>query len=229
MPPQEPSPQPVQPTMHNPLSVMQPGEQTLFELKRHPIGILTIYIMTAIVLAALGVVVFAVAPGIINSADSGQVKTIGGLLFLIFALLCLAFNFIATIIYWGNKWILTDDSITQVSQTGLFKKQSSQLGLESLEDVTAEKNGILSQVFDYGVLKAETAGHRSKFVFNFCPNPNYYAKQILEAHEKENLERLKLGVREDEPRQNPDPMQPTRGATFSDNPTNPSSNNNPYQ
>ncbi len=207
---------------------MQPGEQTLFELKRHPIGILASYIMTGIILIALGVVVFVVAPGIINSGDSGQVRTIGGLLFLIFAVLCLVFNFIATIIYWGNKWILTDDSITQISQTGLFKKESSQLGLDSLEDVTAEKNGILAQMFNYGLLKAETAGHRSKFVFNFCPNPNYYAKLILEAHEKEDLERLKLGSREDDP-QEPALAQPRPGPGLTDNPADSGSNNNTYQ
>lgn len=36
-------------------------------------------------------------------------------------------------------------------------------------------------MFDYGVLRLETAGVRSKFVFVFCPRPDIYAQQILNA------------------------------------------------
>src|SRR6202011_6093270 len=89
----------------------------------------------------------------------------------------------ATRIYWGNSWIVTSDSVTQVSQTSLFKRQSSQLSLIHLEDVTAEQNGVLAHMFNYGLLRVETAGERSKFTFTFCPNPNFYAREILAARE----------------------------------------------
>jgi hypothetical protein len=71
-----------------------------------------------------------------------------------------------------------------VQQTALFNKQSSQLSLGNLEDVTVEQNGILTHMFNYGVIKAETAGERSKFTFRYCPNPNLYAQQILNAREQ---------------------------------------------
>jgi hypothetical protein len=199
--PQPPEPQTPTP---NPLSVMQPGERIIFELKRHPIGILTIYIATGLVLTVLGIMAFAIGPGLVSSANQGQVNTIVGGLFGFFTLLCLLFNFIATVVYWGNRWILTDDSITQISQASLFKKETSSLGLESLEDVTVEQYGILPHLFNYGTLKAETAGHRSKFVFNYAPNPNYYAQKILEAHEQENQEIRQYGRDEDNP---PPPSQ----------------------
>lgn len=181
--PESPAPQDVR----NPLAVMQPGEQVIFELKRHPIGIMVTYIMTAIVVFALAIIVLVVGPSL-TTGNADQVRTWGVVGLFIFIVLSLIFNLIATVVYWGNRWILTDDSITQITQTSLFHKETSQLGLESLEDVTAEKRGILPHIFNYGVLKAETAGHRSKFVFLFAPNPNYYAQKILDAHEKENLE-----------------------------------------
>ena len=166
---------------------MQPGEQVIFELKRHPIGIIITYVMTALVLFAMAIIVLAVGPGLATgSAD--QIRAWGIVGLFIFVVLALIFNLIATVIYWGNRWILTDDSITQITQTSLFHKETSSLGLESLEDVTAEKRGILPHIFNYGILKAETAGHRSKFVFLFAPDPNSYAQKILDAHEKENLE-----------------------------------------
>ncbi len=87
-------------------------------------------------------------------------------------------------IYYGNRWIVTDDSITQYEQRGIFNKQSSQLGMDSLEDVTVLKQGIMSYLFKYGKLYAETAGEHSKFFFIYCPTPEKYAQLILAAHER---------------------------------------------
>ncbi len=50
--------------------------------------------------------------------------------------------------------------------------------------MTAEQNGILAKMFNYGVLKAETAGEHSKFTFTNCPNPTLYAQQIIQAREE---------------------------------------------
>lgn len=179
---------------------MRDNEQIIFELKRHPIGILLIYVMTGIVLLVTAIAVFGLAPSFVsNSSGKDQILNFTYIGFAVFALLCLLFAWVSTVVYWGNRWILSDDSITQTTQTGLFRKENSQLGLQSLEDVTAEQNGILCKILNYGVLKAETAGHRSKFVFAYCPNPTKYAQQILEAREQEDNERAQYGINEDNP------------------------------
>jgi uncharacterized membrane protein YdbT with pleckstrin-like domain len=170
----------------NELSVMQPGEQLICEIKRHPIGVLAIYFVIGIVLTTIAVLAFGVFPNILSSSgsvSSSQVTTVGAVIFLVVAFICAVFGAISTRVYWGNKWVVTSDSVTQISQTSLFNRQSAQLSLASIEDVTAEQNGILAQMFKFGVLKVETAGHREKFAFLFCPNPNFYAKCILEARE----------------------------------------------
>lgn len=173
--------------VHNPLAVMQPGEQIICEVKRHPIGIFAIFIAAGFLLVVLAILAFVVAPNMLGDSDSSQVMTLGAIGFTIVAVFTLAFVFIANIVYWGNRWVVTSDSLTQVTQTSLFSKQSSQLSLGNLEDVTSEKNGILAQMLNFGVLKAETAGERSKFVFLYCPNPDYYAKKILAAREQFEL------------------------------------------
>jgi hypothetical protein len=38
-------------------------------------------------------------------------------------------------------------------------------------------------MFNFGILRAETAGERSKFVFVYCPDPKHYAREILMARE----------------------------------------------
>jgi lysylphosphatidylglycerol synthetase-like protein (DUF2156 family) len=166
----------------NTLSVTQPGERTICEVKRHPIGILGVYVMSGILLVAVAALGFGLAPQASDSAST-QITQITAVVILILAVICALYSLVATKVYWGNSWVVTSDSITQVSQTSLFDRQSSQLSLGNLEDITAEQNGILAHMFNYGLLKAETAGHRSKFVFAFCPNPNFYAQQVLAARE----------------------------------------------
>lgn len=164
------------------LPVMQEGEHTVFDLKRHPIGIISTYTFTALFLMAAAVLCFIV-PSSFTSTDSNAPKEIGIVAFLVIVIFAILFSLVATIVYWGNRWILTTDSVTQVTQRSLFNRESSQLSLGNVEDVSAEKKGILTYIFNFGALKVETAGETGKFVFNYCPNPNYYAQQLLSARE----------------------------------------------
>lgn len=190
--PNPPAPQPEQPNntlngtpVKNPLESMQPGERVLCEIKRHPIGILGIYFSFIAAVVLVAVVGYGFAPQIYTSTDSSRINGYVTLAVLIIAVLGGVFAYIAHIVYWGNRWIVTDDSVTQIMQNSLFSKQSSQLSMGNLEDITAEKNGIIQHMFNYGVLKCETAGaQKSKFHFLYCPNPDYYAKCILDAREK---------------------------------------------
>lgn len=162
---------------------MQAGEQNIFEVKRHPFGMIGLYVAASIMLVILALIVFAVLPTVFAD-NSSQVTSLGAIVFLIVLLVTAVFLAISHKVYWGNRWILTSDSLTQISQVSLFDKRSSQLSLANLEDVTAIQDGILAHMFNFGTVKAETAGERSKFVFVFCPKPNYYAQQILNAREQ---------------------------------------------
>lgn len=173
----------------NPLNSMQEGEQVIFEVHRHPIGMLGTYFVTGLILLVLAIVIFAAAPALLPDYK-GQILKFGSLGFLITLVLVLAFVWATHVIYWGNRWILTTASLTQILQFSLFNKQSSQLSLEDLEDVTAQTNGLLAKMFNFGILKVETAGERSKFTFLFCPEPETYAKKILVAREQYEEHRL---------------------------------------
>jgi hypothetical protein len=162
----------------NDLSVMQPDEVVICEIKRHPIGIIGIYVAIVFILTIIAVLTFVLLPAVISEATQ-----IGVAVFLILTVISMIYALIATKVYWGNSWIVTSDSITQIDQINLFSRQSSQLALSNIEDVAAEQHGLLTHIFNYGVIKAETAGHHGKFVFLYCPNPNYHAQKILAARE----------------------------------------------
>jgi uncharacterized membrane protein YdbT with pleckstrin-like domain len=162
---------------------MQPGERMICEIKRHPIGLFIIYAACLIAVGASAVLAFGLAPSIDSSGDGSSVGTLGLIVLAVVTVISSLYSLVATIVYWGNKWIITSDSITQVAQTGLFHTNASQLSLGNLEDITVEQNGLLTHIFNYGVLRAETAGERSKFMFIYCPDPNHYAQQVLAARE----------------------------------------------
>lgn len=166
----------------NPLHVMSPGEQVICSIKRHPIGLIGVYIMTGIMVLLLLVGVAAL-PHFATDLSATD-KTYAFITAVALASLILVFAWIAVIIYKGNRWIVTSDSITQIQQTGLFRKQTSQLSLENLEDVTFEQTSLIQTLFNFGTLKAETAGEHSKFQFPYCPEPKQCAVDIIEAHEK---------------------------------------------
>ncbi|MDB5168923.1 MAG: hypothetical protein JWO41_279 [Candidatus Saccharibacteria bacterium] len=163
---------------------MQQGEQTVAEIRRHPIGIISVYVVAGLVLAALAGIIFGLGPHVLTSYSHSQVIGMGAVAYAFIALLTVGFLFIANIVYWGNRWVITTDSITQITQTSLFNTQSSQLSLGNLEDISAEKNGILTHIFNYGVLKVETAGEHSKFQFIYCPDPNTYAQKVIAVREQ---------------------------------------------
>jgi len=184
MNPQNQTPQQQDLKKLHPMVVLQPGERIIAEIKRHPFGILSMYFAGAVAIGVLFILA-AFAPTLFsqNGLDGGN---IGGMFVIAALIISVGIGLIlaiATTVYWQNRWVITDDSITQITQDSLFGRRTSQLSMENLEDVTVDQHGIIQTMFNFGTLKAETAGEHSKFFFLYCPDPNKYARLILEVHE----------------------------------------------
>lgn len=166
----------------NPLSVMQPGERMICEIRRHPIGLIGVYAMAALVLivALCAAILAPMYASFLTDQEKLGVVLGAGLVMVITALI----TYVGVYVYQQNRWVVTSDSITQVEQISLFSRHSSQLSLANLENVSAQQDGILQSMIGYGSLTVESAGEHSKFVFSFCPNPNEYARKIIAAHEE---------------------------------------------
>jgi hypothetical protein len=195
MPPQPPqlTPQPAQPvgqqsmtnqqanTDHlkiNPLAAMQDGEEMIADIHRHPFGIISLYFFAFIGLSAACGVILLLIPKLIPANSSYDPTSISVAAIVVVIILMLLGLGVTTMVYWQNRWVVTSDSLTQITQRSLFNRQVSQLSFGNLEDVTAEQRGIIPNLFNFGTLKAETAGEHSKFFFLYCPNPNLYARKI---------------------------------------------------
>ncbi len=191
MNPNENQPEPV-PDVPNPVlnneEIVDPtipaGNHEVVVIKRHPFGLVALYLQVIVGLGvAAGLIDFLVNQ-LISADNRASILPWLNLVLILIAGIAVIFLIIATFVYLQNRWIVTDDSITQITQNGLFKRQMSELSMANIEDVTAVQNGLLATVFGFGTLKAETAGERSNFHFIYCPRPNTYAKIVLDARER---------------------------------------------
>lgn len=162
--------------------MLEPGEQPLAVVKRHPIGIIGLYLEALIGVIAILALIFIIAPDVLNDFSKQSNRLIiGGSVFAI-AIVALVL-LIATYIYRLSKLLITDKNLIQITQSGLFLRNTARLSIANVEDVNAEQRGILQTIFNYGTLHIQTAGERPNFIFKTCPDPNRYAGRINEARQ----------------------------------------------
>lgn len=169
--------------VNNPLRAMSPGEQIICEIKRHPIGMISRYVTVALLMTALGAFAVFIIPNAIDQSDQQQAQAIALFGLVVAGGISMLTLWASAFVYYRNRWIVTSDSITQLNQNGLFSAQLSQLSMANLQDVTVVQDGVFPTWFNYGILRAESAGEHSKFIFFYCPNPKMYAQRILMARE----------------------------------------------
>lgn len=158
------------------------GEHIVAVIRKHPIGLVFLYLQAlAGVVAALTLFFFA-APGVFANLDEQVNRAIVGVVILGIAFLVI-YLFVATYIYHQSRLLVTDKNLIQISQKSLFIRKVSRLSFSNVEDVSSDMRGILSTIFNYGTLLIQTAGERPNFDFRYCPTPNRFADQILEARQ----------------------------------------------
>lgn len=160
-----------------------PDQQFIATVKRHIIGLLYIY---ATVLAAVAALVFIIAMargdllGAITGKELSMLSGVGVLL----AVLVVFVLILVTNIYNHNSLVITDKETIQILQRGVFQVKVSHLSHADVEDVTAEQNGLMATLVSYGTLHIETSGELKNFEFRYCPNPEKYARIVLQARQK---------------------------------------------
>ena len=178
--------QPVSPRIHSSKghgsieAITEPGEQLIFRTKKHPFGIVVMYLQAIVALVLVGGLLYFIVPGLVDSEQQADIQSWVILGMASFGMVMFLILLVVTWIYNQNELILTDRNVTQVIRNGLFSRQVSQLSLNNIEDVTADKQGIWSMVFNFGQVRIETAGEQNNFHFSYCPNPNHYGQLLLD-------------------------------------------------
>jgi hypothetical protein len=162
--------------------LLQDGETILMVVRKSAVVLVGLYLEILIAVGAF-VAVFLIGT---NRAPSDLVaaRTVSSLAILVLVVALVVFILIlVTFIYLENELIITDKGIIQVTQRGPFSNKAARLSIATVEDVSANQSGLLATVFNYGTLLIQTAGELDNFKYTYCPNPNRYAHEILEARQ----------------------------------------------
>ena len=167
------------------------NEKILFEIRKHPIGLLGIYIFgilsaVALFAASLGLAYMLDGDKAGLGADLGSLRPAVVLVGAVLSLLALGVTAASAYIYKSNVVFVTTEKIAQVLYRTIFDRKVSQLSIGDVQDVTTSQRGLVARFFNYGTLVIETAGEQSNYTFTFTPHPYEASKAIVNAHE-ENL------------------------------------------
>lgn len=151
------------------------GEYVISAIRRHPIGILAIWsvVGVAMLLLIAGLIVTmstAINPG--NRLIAAE--SMPSLAMLLIGLIVLMFlgGVLATVVYNGNRFFLTNESVTQHIQMSLFSKKEQTISLTNIEDASFRQQGIIQTLLNYGSLRLSTQGDETTYRFNFVEDPS---------------------------------------------------------
>lgn len=162
------------------------GEYVISAVRRHPIGLFSIWaVVVAVFLVtfvALPVLLQQLFPEISRSIDSDAAAD--GMLFLVgLAALYLLGGVVATVIYRGNKFFLTNESVVQNIQHNLLSQKEQTISLTNIEDASYRQNGLIQTIFNYGSLRLSTEGDETTYRFSFVADPKHQVDLLNNAVE----------------------------------------------
>lgn len=173
-----------------PFLSLSPEEYVIEEVRRHPIILVSIWVFVGFILFILFVAVGLYEANLSSLGDmllmSGQLPS--SVEFMPLVLIAAAFivlgGVIATIVYQGNRFYLTNESVFQRVQKSLFHTRLQVVNLINVEDASQDQNGILQQLFNFGTLRLSTQGEETTYHFYFVANPNRLVGLVNDAAEK---------------------------------------------
>lgn len=87
------------------------------------------------------------------------------------------------LIYWLDKLVVTNKRIVHIDWKLLSQRDEGEALLYDIQDVHSKEKGILSTfyLFDYGLIRLETAASKATIVFTEAPDPEGI-KEFLTKH-----------------------------------------------
>lgn len=166
------------------------GEYVISHIKRHPIGLISIWLVAGIiVMVLLGILlafgVFGDSLAQAFGVDSTRLPSLGVLSIpiMLLTVLVLIGGYIASLVYGGNQFFLTNESVIQEIQTSLFAKREQTVSLGNIEDASYTQNGVIAMMFGYGAIRLSTQGDETTYRFNFVANPKEQIAQLNDSVE----------------------------------------------
>ena len=159
-------------------------EYVVLSMRRHSLGYLLNIIFSAFIgvllISAWIIICFMSNPLPIPANFKPQISLIFGSITLLLIIL----TYVNYVVYRANRFVITNERAIQWISNTIMSQKKQVINLESIEDISYSREGILQHLFDYGTVKLSTVGDESTYTFPFSPNPDKKAEflsDIVEA------------------------------------------------
>ena len=165
------------------------GEYVILNIQRHPIGLWEPVgsCVFLIILLLSGLFIY---PAILERQTATAITGAGlpdfGFVAMVLVLLSTlvgVITYIAAWIYLRNQFFLTNESVIQELQYGLFSHHEQTASLGSIEDVSYRQHGILQTMLNYGSIRLSTEGDETTYRFYYVSNPKKQTATLTNAVE----------------------------------------------
>jgi uncharacterized membrane protein YdbT with pleckstrin-like domain len=157
----------------------KPDEQVKLLVRPHWLVMLR-PLAAILFLAIIPVVVLAVLSANQVEPFSGIGLAITAVTVPAYYLTLITWFFIAWVDYYLDVGIITDHRIIDIDQRGLFRRNVAELDCKMVQDINADKTGILQTLFNFGDVIVQTAGETPNFTFTAIPRPDEMVDRIQE-------------------------------------------------
>lgn len=162
---------------------LEVGENLILEGRKHWFIAFT-NIVGFVLSAIIPIVVFALAKKwefskeIIIASGSDLASVVYFACF-IWTLFMWIFLFINLTKYYFDVWYVTNKRLVDIDQKVLFSRDEAVLRLENIQDVATGAKGIIQTLFNFGNIRAQTAGERREFIMRDIANPEKIREVII--------------------------------------------------
>lgn len=149
-------------------------EFVLKVVRRHPIGIVVIWLLTTFVatlLIGVWMMLLAQNSSAITTHNTLLSMEMGVIIIGSIATIAVMFAVIFTRVYRANMLIVTTERVVQVISNSLFDIKTQTIDLSWIEDVSHHQKGFFAMTIDYGSIRLSTIGEETTYYFVLTPNP----------------------------------------------------------
>ncbi|MEX2014439.1 MAG: PH domain-containing protein [Candidatus Saccharimonadales bacterium] len=155
-------------------------EEHIYNIKRHPVGLILIFLAVIISYALVFSVIGFLLPGFaeLTGTELSSIGPVVGVSMLVVFLIGLIYLSFKARNYLLHRLVLTDLNIIHILHSGALNKEIVKLPVSDVENVKIQKAGLFPSIFNYGTIIIETIEGRNDFIFRYAPYPDIYAKFV---------------------------------------------------
>jgi len=87
-------------------------------------------------------------------------------------------------LWYGSRFVVTDEKIFSINQLGFFDRTVSQILLDKINDVSYRKRGFWQTVFNYGNIAVQVSASPEKLIIKNIRQPDKVQQALYDAQEE---------------------------------------------